>query len=203
MGFIQKFVLPKETDLAAALQAQTAATRNIVHDLYAAYILHDEEAFSAIRNETNETRALKDKNMKELLDVFIAPYDKESIFRIITQLDWIALSVKHFVVEVDAYQNTQALDMYRDIFELLREIASLLDDGFKQLSSKELPSIGLIHDKYDQVVECRARHVARLLQQDDFKHIIIHKDILAQLKEIAKRMHVTANTLEDMAIKVM
>ncbi len=103
MGFIQKFVLPKEVDLAAALQVQTSATRSIVHDLYAAYILHDDEAFSALRNETNETRAIKDKNMKELLDVFIVPYDKESIFRIITQLDWIALSVKHFVVEVDAY----------------------------------------------------------------------------------------------------
>jgi uncharacterized protein Yka (UPF0111/DUF47 family) len=203
MGFIQKFVLPKEVDLAAALQAQTSATRKIVHDLYAAYILHEGEAFSAIRNDTNETSAIKEKNMKELLDVFITPYDKESIFRIITQLDWVALSVKHFVVEVNAYHDKQALDVYRDIFELLKDMASLLEDGFMQLSKKELPSIALIHDKYDQVVEYRAQHVAQLLQQEDCKHIIIHKDILAQLKEIAKRMHITANTLEDMAIKIM
>ena len=141
--------------------------------------------------------------MKELLDVFIAPYDKESIFRIITQLDWIALSVKHFVIEVEAYDHTQALDVYRDIFELLKDMASLLEDGFKQLSSKELPSIALIHDKYDLVVECRARHVAKLLQQEDCKRILIHAEILTQLKEIAKRMRVSANTLEDMAIKIM
>ena len=203
MGFIQKFVLPKQADLAAALQAQTLATRNIVHDLYAAYILHVDKAFSAIENDTSETSAIKEKNMKELLDVFIAPYDKESIFRIITQLDWIALSVKHFVIEVNAYHNKQDLNIYRDIFELLKDMASLLEEGFKQLTKKELPSIALIHDKYDQVVECRAKHVAELLQQDDFKHILIHKDILSQLKEIAKRMHVTANTLEDMAIKIM
>jgi len=202
-GFIQKFILPKEVDLAAALQAQTLATRNIVHDLYAAYILHESGAFSDIKNDTSETRAIKEKNMKELLDVFIAPYDKESVFRIITQLDWVALSVKHFVVEVDAYPDKQALDVYRDIFELLKEMASLLEDGFKQLSKQELPSIGLIHDKYDLLVEYRAQHVAQLLQQDDFKHIIIHKDILSQLKEIAKRMQITANTLEDMAIKIM
>jgi uncharacterized protein Yka (UPF0111/DUF47 family) len=203
MGFIQKFVLPKEVDLAAALQAQTSATRNIVHDLYDAFILHEEEAFSAINNDTSETRTIKEKNMKELLDVFITPYDKESIFRIITQLDWVALSVRHFVVEVDAYHDKQSLDTYRDIFELLKEMANLLEDGFKQLSKKEIPSITLIHDKYDLLVEYRARHVARLLQQEDLKHIIIHKDILAQLKEIAKRMHVTSNTLEDMAIKIM
>ncbi|MEJ2765966.1 hypothetical protein VV869_18595 [Photobacterium sp. MCCC 1A19761] len=203
MGFIQKFILPKDVDLVAALQAQTLATRNIVHDLYAAYILHEKEAFNAIKNDTSETSAIKDKNMKELLDVFIAPYDKESVFRIITQLDWIALSVKHFVVEVDAFHDKQALDVYRDIFELLKEMASLLEDGFKQLTKKELPSIALIHDKYDLVVEYRAQHVAQLLQQDDLKHIIIHNEILSQLKEIAKRMHVTANTLEDMAIKLM
>jgi len=203
MGFIQKFILPKQTDLVTALQEQTLATRNIVHDLYAAYILNEEGALIAIKDDTSETRAIKEKNMKELLDVFIAPYDKESVFRIITQLDWIALSVKHFVVEVDAYHEKPDLNEYRDIFELLKEMASWLEYGFNQLSKKELPSIALIHDKYDLLVEYRARHVAQLLQQDDFKHIIIHKDILSQLKEIAKRMQITANSLEDMAIKIM
>ena len=77
MGFIRKFILPKEVDLAAALQEQTAATRKIVHDLHSAYILYSEEAFEAITNDTNETRKIKERNMKELLDVFIAPYDKE------------------------------------------------------------------------------------------------------------------------------
>jgi len=203
MGFIQKFILPKEMDLVAALQEQTSATRNIVHDLYAAYILNQEGALIDIKNDTSETRAIKEKNMKELLDVFIAPYDKESVFRIITQLDWVALSVKHFVVEVDAYHEKQDLNVYRDIFELLKEMATWLEYGFNQLSKKELPSISLIHDKYDLLVEYRAQHVAQLLQQDDFKYIIIHKDILSQLKEIAKRMQITANSLEDMAIKIM
>ena len=203
MGFIQKFILPKEVDLAAALQEQTAATRKIVHDLHSAYILSSEEAFGAIKNDTSETRKIKERNMKELLDVFIAPYDKESIFRLITQLDWIALSVKHFVVEVDAFTDKQVLIEYRDIFELLNEMASLLEEGFQQLTNKKLPNIELIHDKYDLVVECKARYVADLLKHDDLKRIFIHKEILGQLKEIAKRMHVTGNTLEDMAIKIM
>jgi len=38
---------------------------------------------------------------------------------------------------------------------------------------------------------------------DDFKHIIMHRDILWQLKEIAQHIHVTANTIEDMAIKLI
>ncbi len=203
MGFIKKFILPKETDLVAALQTQTSATRNIVHDLYTAYILHEDGAIDAIKNDTCETRAIKEKNMTELLDVFIAPYDKESVFRIITHLDWVALSVKHFVVEVDAYHDKQDLNVYRDIFELLKDMSSLLEYGFLQLSNKELPGIAQIHDKYDLLVEYRAQHVAQLLQHEDVKHIIIHKEILSQLKEIAKRMQITANSLEDMAIKIL
>jgi len=38
---------------------------------------------------------------------------------------------------------------------------------------------------------------------DDYRHIIVHKEILAQLKDVAKRIHVTANSLENMAIKVV
>jgi len=41
------------------------------------------------------------------------------------------------------------------------------------------------------------------MAQDDVKRIIRHKDMLLQLKEIAKRTHIAANTLEDMAIKVI
>ncbi|MBM9613483.1 hypothetical protein JWJ90_04185 [Desulfobulbus rhabdoformis] len=203
MGFIEKFVLPKDVDLSAALSEQTTATKNIVHDLYAAYILHKDAAVRGIKNDSNQTGAIKHKNMKELLDVFIAPYDKESIFRIITQLDWIALSVKHFVIEAEAYTNPHSLEIYRDIFDLLKDMADLLEEGFKQLSRKELPKIDRIHDKYDLVVKYRAQHLAKLLLQEDCKRIIVHAEILAQLKEIAKRMHISANTLEDMAIKVM
>ncbi|MDY6920222.1 MAG: hypothetical protein SV765_08410 [Pseudomonadota bacterium] len=203
MGFIQKYILPKEVDLTASLQVQASATRKIVHDLYAACVLRQDDAFSAIRNDTSETRKIKDKNMQDLLDVFIAPYDKESIFRLITQLDWVALSIKHFVVEVEAYRIDQSLDRYRDIFELLREMASLLEEGLQQLSRKALPNIAALHDKYDQVVESRASHGAEVLREEDCRQVVVQMEILSQLKEVAKRMHVTADTLEDMAIKIL
>ena len=79
-----------------ALQAQVRITHIIVSDLHNVCI--DSELINpeTISEHTDEARLLKTKNMNELLDVFIIPYDKESIYRIITQLDWISLSVKHF-----------------------------------------------------------------------------------------------------------
>ena len=85
-------------------------------------------------------------------------------------------------------------------------MANLLEKCIIRLSTKNPRIIALdtdlIHDQYDNVVTLCAQSVAELLKQDDCKHIIMHRDILAQLKEIAKRIHVTANTLEDMAIKL-
>ena len=86
-------------------------------------------------------------------------------------------------------------------------MANLLEKCITRLSTKTpriiALDIDLIHDQYDDVVTLCAQSVAKLLKQDDCKHIIMHRDILAQLKEIAKRIHVTANTLEDMAIKLV
>ncbi len=205
MNFIRKFILPKEVDFDTALQAQARITRIIVSDLHAACIDAELKNPGAITEHADEARLLKTKNMNELLDVFIAPYDKESIYRIITQLDWIALSVKHFQLETEAYGITSITE-YQSIVELLLEMASLLEQCITRLSTKSPRTISLdtdiIHDQYDHVVALCARSVAELLKIDDCKQIIVHRDILAQLKDIAKHIHITANTLEDMAIKL-
>lgn len=206
MNFISRFILPKEVDFDTALQAQARITRIIVSDLHNACIDDEMMNIASISEHADEARLLKTKNMNELLDVFIAPYDKESIYRIITQLDWIALSVKHFQLETQAY-GISSIHEYQTIVELLLEMASLLEQCITRLSTKTPRTISLdidlIHDQYDHVVEVCAQSVAKLFKQDDCKHIIMHRDILAQLKEIAERIHVTANTLEDMAIKLI
>lgn len=206
MGFISRFILPKDVDFDTALQAQARNTRIIVKDLHDACIENDMTLLGRISEHANEARLLKTKNMSELLDVFIAPYDKESIYRIITQLDWIALSVKHFQLETQAY-GVSSIAEYQSIVELLLEMASLLEQCITQLSTKTPKTISLdidlIHDQYDHVVILCAKSVAELFKQDDCKRIIMHRDILAQLKDIAKRIHITANTLEDMAIKLI
>jgi len=172
MGFIDKFILPKEIDFNAALQAQALVTLKLVQDLYAAFIKNDQSALMAISADAEKARLLKENNMKELLDVFIAPYDKESIYRIITQLDWISLSVNHFKLEAQAYA-VETLHEYQSILQLLMEMATLLEHGIAQLSAKRLESIAAntdrIHDQYDRVVVLCATSMADLLQQDDCK----------------------------------
>jgi len=205
-GFIGKFILPRSVDFVTALGQQTGITRQIVSDLHDACVNLRPEAFESIHQDADRAREMKNENMQQLLKAFLTPYDKESIYRLLSQLDWIVLSVKHFVIEREVYGIASLTD-YRDIFELLREMAELLQEGFDQLAAREMmglaASMDHIHDKYDQVVEHCARATAALFKTEDCVNIIRHRDIVAQLKEIAKRIHVTANILEDMAIKLV
>jgi uncharacterized protein Yka (UPF0111/DUF47 family) len=206
MGFIEKFIVPKEEDFVSALKEQTGITRKIVDDLYDACIKQNPAAFDSIRNDAGQMRTLRNTNMKRLFNVFLTPYDRESIYRLISQLDWVVLSVKHFVIEREVY-GIESMQDYRPIFDVLKEMANLQEQSFDHLSEKRLTSlddtIEQIHDRYDLVVENCARAMAKLFKNDDCKTILRHKDIVAQLKEIAKRMHVTANTIEDMALKLV
>ena len=206
MGFIEKFILPKEEDFVSALKEQTAITRKTVDDLYDACVNQAPDAFDSIRRDAEKMHVLRNTNMKRLLNVFLTPYDRESIYRLISQLDWVILSVKHFVIEREVY-GIESLEDYIPIFGLLKEMANLTESSFNQLADRKLneldDAIDQIHDKYDLVVESCARAIAELFTSDDCKHILRHRDIVAQLKEIARRMHVTANTIEDMALKLV
>ncbi len=206
MGFIDKYLLPKEIDFNAALLHQASISRSMVEDLYQACILEDKNRMVSIAATALQARELKVHNMSQLLNVFITPYDKESIYRMITQLDWITLSVKHFLLETKVY-DIHALANYEPVLKILVTMAIALEQGISKLSVRTLgtitPRIDQVHDQYDEVVEACAKAMAKLLAQDDVKHIIRHQAILLQLKEIAKRIHVSANTLEDMAIKIV
>lgn len=206
MNFIHKYILPKEVDFNAVILKQASVTRKIVSYIQKACSKNDISTLDLITEEVAFARELKTQNMKQLLDVLITPYDKESIFRIITQLDWIALSVKHFHLEIVEYK-LQSLEDYQTIAEKLLDMSNLLENGIGQLPAQNLTlinsNIDQIVELYDQVISTCAKASAELLQHNDLVTIIRSKDVILQLKEIAKRIHVAANTLEDMAIKVV
>ncbi len=206
MGLLQKYILPKEVDFNAALQKQADACRHTVVDLARYCLDNDFKALETLIDDEKLSRKLKHKNMHELLDVFITPYDKESIYRMITQLDWVSLSVKHLAIDILAYK-VQCPDYYDTIFDILIDMADKLGEAFTFLPEKKLGKILLnienIHDSYDETTRACAVAAHRHLEQDDIKVYLAHKEILNQLKEVAKRLHIAANTLEDMAIKIV
>jgi uncharacterized protein Yka (UPF0111/DUF47 family) len=203
-GFIQKYILPREVDFNAAFQQQVEATGQTVADLCSYCLQQDEDALQRVLQDEHHCTEIKSRNMRELLNVFITPYDRESIYRVINQLEWVALSVKHLAKDLEIYKPGCTVD-YSGVFEQLQSMAKDLADGFSRLGTKQLTEvvgvIDAIYVEYDKVVETCSTAIASHLQQDEMKQYLAHREILLQLKEVAKRIRVTGSTLEDLVIK--
>lgn len=211
MGFIHGLLLPKEVDFNAALRLQADIATDMVKRLHDVCTAGSEEpivansALQAIESLSVQSRETKSQNMVDLLNVFITPYDKESIYRMVVQLDWIALSVNHFRLEAEVYE-IHSLREYEPILVHLKTMITALQDALGALDSRDIRFVAdaneRIHVYYDRVVGDCARATASLMHGPDLLRVIRHQAMFLQLKEIAKRIHITANTLEDMTLKV-
>ena len=205
VSFLKKYIIPHEIDFVGMLQKQALSTHKMIEDFCDCFIEQDEKDCNSIINDEHKTKIIKNKNMHELLNAFITPIDRESIYRAISQLDWISISVKHFVHEVKAYK-IKDLSKYRKVFDLIYEASNTLWQGFNMLNRSDSAKISRMTQKItelaDDVSEEYIKEMVILSDSHDFKEIFIHREILAQLKEISKRLHVSANTLQDIVIKM-
>ncbi len=205
VSWIKKYILPKEVDFLLSLSNHAMIVKKIVDDLDQCFSYAKEEECEAILEKQHQASQIRDTNMKELLNTFITPIDRESIYRVITQLDWIAISIRHFVQEAKAYHITQLDQEYTIMIEYLKLQAELLAAGFKTLrkdDKKTVQSAKRVRDAYDDLMDVYIQKVAKLSISDDSKEIFIHQALLWQLKEISKRMRMTANSLEDIIMKM-
>lgn len=206
MGFIKKYILPEEVDFDQALQNQLAIGRDMTIDFYAVCMEGKTELLEEIKNKGKTAREIKSDNLKKLLNVLITPYDRESIYRMIINLDWISLSMKHLATDIHVY-HAKGLDEYKDILDATIAMPDMLQECFALLPRKDVEKIGhildRIHDYYDDVVEMCAHAAANKLNEGEIRTYLVHKQVLYQLKDLARRIHMAANSLEDMALKVM
>ncbi len=204
-SLIKKYILPKEVDFLSALNEHAMTIKKITDDLYRCFLENDEESCDAILQDQHQAREIRDANMSELLNTFITPFDRESIYRVITQLDWIAISVRHFVIEAKAYKIRQLDEEYAILIKQLQLQAELLTAGFKTLKSsahKTADNAKRVRDAYDVLMDSYVVQMAKLAECEDTHKIFVQRELLAQLKEISKRMRMCANSLEDIVMKM-
>lgn len=205
ISLIKKYILPKEIDFLSALDEHAMIIKHIVDDLQKCFIEANEKSCQAILHDQHKAQAIRDKNMQNLLNVFITPIDRESIYRVITELDWIAISIRHFLIEAKSYQIHKENEVYNALIKKIQLQAELLTAGFKTLKSnreKTAQSAKRVRDSYDELMDIYVKEVSTLVESKDMEKIFIHKELLSQLKEISKRMRMTANSLEDIIMKM-
>ena len=204
-SFIKKYILPKEIDFISAMSEHALIIKKMTDNLYKCFIQNSSNACSLILEQQKEAVKIRDKNMKDLLNVFITPIDKESIYRVTTQLDWIAISIKHFMLEAQAYGIYKLDADFAQLIKLLQLQIQLLEAGFKTVK-KEPQSTAKnaqrVRDVYDELVSLYINNMAKLANSENSIKTFSKRELLAQIKDTSKRMRVTANYLEDIIMKM-
>lgn len=205
-SFVKKYILPKEVDFISGLQSHSQSVQKIIRDLYLCFIETKEESCGAIIDDEHEAQTIRENNMQELLDAFITPIDRESIYRVISQLDWIAVSARHFVLEAKAYEVKTLDNAYIDLLKLLKEQSLALNLGFINLKKSNASLVAQnaqsVRDGYDRFIEIHIQKMADIANSNNMRDMFIQREILSQLKEISKRLQICANSLEDIVIKM-
>ena len=204
-SLFKKYIVPHEINIVDMLQEQSSATHKMIEDLYACFIKENESGCEAIRADQHQTELLKEKNMNQLLNAFITPIDRESIYRAITQLDEISISVKHFVMETKAYK-IHELSEYKEIFHLIYKASKKLKSGFEALDNDNHAELSRLSQKVrqltDEISEEYIHQMVKLSSEKDSQIMFKYKEILSQLKDIAAKIHTAANTLQDIIVKM-
>lgn len=202
---LKQWILPKEINFFGALGRQSTSTSEIIDALADFYVEKETQNSEPIFQLIEEAKKMRLANLKELNNAFITPVDKEAISRVYAHLHWVALSIKHLVTEIDTYKIYQ-LSLYKNMFDLLGQEMAQLTEGFKMLEAKNYERVMEHVDQVihldDQVIKAYAGFLAGLFKESDMQHILKHKEILSQLKEISKRIHICANHLEDIVFKM-
>lgn len=206
-GFFKKlsgFILPKEIDFFGNLAAQSRVTARVIYLLKEIYF---EKGIAAeqLSEAMEEAHQLRTKNLAELNEVLITPVDKEAISRIYLSLDWIVLSIKHLYVELNAYQ-ISSLREHEKIFLILGRQIEKITTCFEKLKMKKydevMHEVNEIIKLDDQLIREYSVQLVNLFNNDSVNHILPLREILSQLREISKRMHVAANNIEDIVFKM-
>jgi len=207
MGIFEKlrsFILPKEVDFIENLRQQSLLTEKVVSELSNVYLLKSDND-KQIKRLSESAKKLRKENLIELNSVFITPVDKEAISRLFNNLYWIVLSIKHLEDEIDTY-GIKKLVEYKEIFTLLDQQIKATTACFSHIQKKNFDEVMKETNKIihldNEVIKLYANYLAELFKNKDMQHVLQHREILSQLKEISKRVHVCSNYIEDLVFKM-
>lgn len=205
LQWFKKMVLPEVTDFYAEMTAQCQMTHEIIAELYDLHTQHHFTDSKKVLKLVDDANKSHRKRMNELERAFITPVDREAIARAYLHLHWVCLSSKHLVVELDTYEITQLND-YKGILELLDEEMTSLRMAFTSLEQKDaaktMKLLAKVIHADDKLIKEYAKQLKQLFKGKDMEHILQQREILSQLKEISKRIHICANHVEDILFKM-
>jgi hypothetical protein len=108
-------------------------------------------------------------------------------------------------LETKAYK-ISSLNEYKHMLQLIHKGSGKLKDGFEALDDDNHPLVSQLADEVrkitDKISQEYIKQMVHLSDCKDLKHTFKHREILFQFKQISHHLHESANTLQDIIVKM-
>jgi uncharacterized protein Yka (UPF0111/DUF47 family) len=199
---VRRFV-PEVPDFATLLEQQSAQVRKTIDDLVE-YVRHPDATLrDQLHRDEEEAGKLRDENMRRLNNAFSTPFDRDDIYRAIEALDWIVVHTRRTAREMEILGVTPD-NFIREICLEIQTGVTALGIGFAQLGS-DMEGASRQAEAARRI-DRRARHIyeealGELFKGDDVLDMLKRREIYHHLADGAKRVHKTAEVLQDIVVK--
>ena len=203
---IKHFFIPETTDFFADLTRQCITVTKLVEEIPTAITERAHSGVSAHFNNLLDVYVTQRKQYLQILNkAFVTPVDKEAISRVYVHLHWIVLSVEHLLVEIESY-SIQEINNFKKVSFYMNCAMKSLTSAIKHLNKNEsehvLYEIAKVIEAGDNLIKVYANTLSGLFKQEQIEPILEQREVLAQLKEISKRIHICSNQIEDIVYKL-
>jgi uncharacterized protein Yka (UPF0111/DUF47 family) len=206
VSFIKKYILPKEIDFFDLLYKHSLIINQMSKNLNCCFLQEEQICCQKVMGDVELSKKMRKDNIKKLFSTFITPIDRESIYRVINELDWIAISINHFLIETQTYKINN-LKEYQLLLNTLVEMSENILNSLKALKVKNNNEIielcESIRVQYNQAVNFYIEYMYELSKNQNFNIVFLDKELLFQLRDIAKRFRVCSNYIEDIVAKMV
>ncbi len=200
---LKSLILPEKRNFFSELHEQSKLTQAVIDTLIAKY--YSENKALDVHEIINKAKNSRKDKLKILERAFITPVDREAISRAYSHLYWIALSVEHLLSDMEVFEINN-LKKYSTLLNLLQEQMIQLTKAFKLLGEKKfshiIKKINHVIHLDNMVIREYAGYLNTLFDEKNLPQVHKERELLFQLKEISKRIHVTANLIEDIVFKM-
>ncbi len=203
---IRHFFLPEATDFFADLTRQCISVSKLVEAIPMAIIESAPAGVSGHFEKLSAScQAQRKRHLQLLNKAFVTPVDKEAISRVYVHLNWIVLSVQHLLVEINSYAIVD-VGHFKSIFSYINCAMKSLTEAVKHLnknkSDRVMEEIAKVIEADNDLIQVYATTLSQLFKQSSIELMLEQREVLSQLKEISKRIHICSNQIEDIVYKL-
>lgn len=197
-------IFPKAPNFFVLLHEQSSQVCVTVDNLVKFIESSDLDAGKQLKSDEHQADTLRIRNLQTLNQAFSTDIDREDIYRMIDAMDGIVTHCKNSFNELKALQ-LHADSACLDMVKLIQVGVRALEQGLALIEHNPMQSQQLVMTARHQKRRIEKRYyraLSELFVGDDTIHMFKMREFYRHLEHIANRMHIYANVMEDIIVKL-